>query len=141
VIRGYGTAREHLAEVIDLAATMFEWRRMAPLAETDEQLRRTGELEFEIARKEDVIAARVAATTPRLPFDLACDRFDLSETERRVLALLVALEVRPRATRRSARGVRHACLLAQYRAPRRARDRGADSNRSGPNPALHPGPG
>ena len=93
MIRGYGTAREHLADVIELAETMFEWRRAAPLAETDEQLRRAGELEFEIAHQEDVIAARVAATSPRLPFDLACDRFELSDTERRVLSLLVAFEV------------------------------------------------
>ncbi|MBL9019214.1 MAG: AAA family ATPase [Myxococcales bacterium] len=93
MLRGYSTAREHVTEVVALVDTMFAWRRAQSSADSEGELRGIAELEFEVARQEDVIDARLAATTPPLPLQVAGDRFALSATERRALALLVALEV------------------------------------------------
>ena len=93
MLRGYATAREYLDDVIALADVMFVWQRRNAAAESEADLRAVGELAIDVTRREDLIAARSEATQPPLPFQLACKRFRLSQTEARVLALLVALEV------------------------------------------------
>jgi AAA+ superfamily predicted ATPase len=65
---------------------------------TDEEQRTLGELELDIAAREQRIAVRVEATAAlgeRLPLDRVRAAFQLSETETRVLAVLAALETRP----------------------------------------------
>lgn len=80
---------------------MLEWRRRAAAANDDAALRAVAELEIDIALREDAIAARLAATRD-LPLQLVGERFGLSPTERRALALLVALEVSPGESQTSA---------------------------------------
>jgi len=93
VIRGYGSAREHLDDVIELVTKLLERHRRAGLSDDEQALREVAELELEVVQREDRIAERLEATRVPLPFRQVCERFALSTTEARVLAVLVAIEL------------------------------------------------
>ncbi|MDQ3369225.1 MAG: hypothetical protein M3680_27680 [Myxococcota bacterium] len=93
MIRGYGSAREHLDDVIALVATMLERQRRLAMAEDEQALREVAELELDVMRREDHIEQRLDVMREPLPFRQLAERFGLSKTEARVLAVLVAIEL------------------------------------------------
>ena len=107
----YATAREHLDEITQLVERMLE------RSKADDE-RMLAELELDVARREELIAARCEATAivgPRTPLDRLRVAFGLSPTETRVLWTLAALELSPRNTTAPTIGLLEALV---YRARR-----------------------
>jgi hypothetical protein len=93
VIREYASDREHFEDVAALVARMVErHRRASSGAVADDEHRAIAELDLDIARREDLAAARYEASGT-VPLDRLCRALELSSTERRVLWVLSVLEL------------------------------------------------
>src|SRR5262245_31463560 len=108
----YATPRELLDDVVELVALGCRRARLAPT--NDDEHRAVAELELELARCDERIAARSEAAAQRgrqLPLDRLREVFRLTATETRALAVLATLELSPRAREAAA------ALLAEPAAP------------------------
>ncbi|MDQ3370179.1 MAG: hypothetical protein M3680_32585, partial [Myxococcota bacterium] len=102
----YATPRDYVDDVVELVERVLEAARRASAVVTDEDHRAIAELELDIARRDELIAARCEVTAQvhgRMPLDEARRVFGLSATEARVLAVLAALELSPRAREAAAK--------------------------------------
>lgn len=102
----YATAREYLDDLVVLVERMLERALLALNAASETDQRMLAELDLDIGRRAELLAARRDATAARreqLPLDRVRVAFDLSETEARALAVLAVLEIAASARRMAAR--------------------------------------
>ena len=102
----YATAREYLDDLVVLVERMLERATLALNAANETDQRMVAELDLDIGRRAELLAARRDATAVRgqqLPLDRVRIAFELSETEARVLAVLAVLEVAANARRAASR--------------------------------------
>ena len=106
MVSEYSAPREYLDDLVVLVERMLERAVLAlsAVGETDQRV--LAELDLDIARRGEVLAARRDTTAnrgERLPLDRVRVAFNLSESEARVLAVLAVLEIGAGARRAAAR--------------------------------------